>query len=256
MNLAERLRRGTRLRKLQESWEKPPRAYLDGKLGVVPTRWDNPLLLFLFVGADLLFVVMFGLYGLHVVEDAGFWLTQDRSYAESYQYLKQFWLVLLFAQLAVSQRGILYGMLSGVFCYLLLDDYLMIHEHYGQVLADALQLPDAFRLDSSDFGELVLFSIYGMIFVPAFAYSYWVSSKTIRRHAWMLFGYLMAFAFFAVVVDVIHSLQLPFLVRNAVGAVEEGGEMIVISCMLWYVYSVAYQTLNPPPNAQDSDSAS
>ena len=212
-------------------------------VNVAKARLNNPLLLLLLLAGDLFFVTMFGLLGLGIISDPGFALIHDSSYAETFQYVKLFWLVMCFTLLVYVTREKLYALFAVVFLFLLADDYLQIHERAGEALADVLHLPNAFMLNSYDFGELMVFSLYGVVFLPAFALAYRASSAATRRNAATLFEFVMALAFFAVVVDLLHALHLPYALRHSIGAVEDGGEMMAVSGMFWYVYCLANQSI-------------
>ncbi len=206
---------------------------------IATIRQNNPLLLFLLLAGDFFFIFMFGLLGLNIIRDTGFSLIHDQTYSEIYQYIKFFWLVLCFSFLIYTTREYLYGLFAVAFSFLLLDDYFQIHEYSGGVIARALNIPDTTMLEAVHFGELLVFAIYGVLFLPMFAVMYRSSSANVRRHAVVLIGFVAALAFFAVVVDLLHGLKLPFVIRHTIGAIEDGGELLVISGMFWYVYSMA-----------------
>lgn len=207
-------------------------------------RRNNPLLLALLVAGDIFFVIMFGLLGFGIIHDEGFSLIHDRTYPEIYQYIKLFWVSLCFAYLLVTHRQILYALFLALSVYILFDDYFQIHEYSGVSLALKLHIPDALMVSSYDFGELIIFAAMGCIFLPLFAYCYRISSAAIKKQAVVLLGFLFALAFFAIAVDFLHALHLPFTIRHSIGSVEDGGEMIVISGMFWYVYNLVSSSIN------------
>ena len=57
----------------------------------------------LFCGRQMLvFIVLYGLYGFKWVTDPKFGLIEDWSYGEVYQYIKEFWIMLLMVRLFFS----------------------------------------------------------------------------------------------------------------------------------------------------------
>ncbi|MEM7760563.1 MAG: hypothetical protein AAF298_20895 [Cyanobacteria bacterium P01_A01_bin.40] len=91
-------------------------------------------LLILLLAADLIFIALGIVYECGLINlsnicsslnfDSYFSLTRDRGYAEIFQYLKKYWLIILFGLLAITQNIKIYWgwlFLSG---YLLLDDAL------------------------------------------------------------------------------------------------------------------------------------
>ncbi|MBX2869559.1 MAG: hypothetical protein KTR18_12830 [Acidiferrobacterales bacterium] len=205
---------------------------------------NHPVLLLCLILSDIFFIGMFGLLGLGVVTDRGFSLIHDRTYSEIFQYLKFFWLVLCFIILLLQSRELMHGFLGIVFSYLLLDDYFEIHEHAGENIANALGFSGTSLLGATEFGELVIFALYGLVFVLGFLFCYRTAHPSTRSLSLGILKILFVFAFFAAVVDVLHSLQLPFVIRHSIGAVEDGGELLSISVLFWYVYNHADRYFN------------
>jgi hypothetical protein len=62
-------------------------------------------------------------------------------------------------------------------------------------------------------------------------------SRNFRRASVVLFILLLLFAFFAVVTDLLHVL-LPFpTLARVFDAIEDGGEMVVMSLIVWFAYA-------------------
>lgn len=180
---------------------------------------------------------MFGLLGLGVVTDMRFSIIHDRTYSEIFQYLKFFWVALCLVALLLKSRELMYGFLCIVCSYLLLDDYFEIHEHAGENIANTLGFSGTSLLGATEFGELSIFALYGLVFILGFLFCYRIAHPTTRSLSLDILKILFVFAFFAAAVDVLHSLQLPYVIRHSIGAVEDGGELLSISVLFWYVYS-------------------
>ena len=190
-------------------------------------------LLGLLIAADLGFLAMFAALAAGLTDDLGFRATYDRSYAEVFQYLKLYWIVLLMGLLA-WRRGSLLALGFGVlFGFLLVDDYASLHERWGEQIAAAWGLPAMWMLQPYDFGELIVFFSYAAITGPLLLVGYRLADARDRVLVWDLFRLLALLAVFAVGVDVLHALALPELISNLIGAFEDGGEMIVASLLVW-----------------------
>lgn len=210
------------------------------------------IVLGLLIAADLAFVALFGALAIGLTTDRGFTLTYDRSYAEVFQYVKQYWVVLLLSGMAWKRRAAIYAIFAAMFGFFLVDDYAELHERWGETIADALAIPAMWMLQPYDFGELIVFSVYGVVSFAAVAIGFLQASKNERPIVWELFQLLALVAFFAVVVDALHALSLPEVVSNSIGAVEDGGEMIVFSLILWrlLVHTAEAPTRQPAPTEQ------
>ena len=88
--------------------------------------------LLLLLTADTIFII---LHIIHTYTDylgnSNFSIQKDRGYAEIFQYIKEFCIALLLLYLAIKRRNLLYLSWSALFGYVLLDDFLKIHERAG-----------------------------------------------------------------------------------------------------------------------------
>lgn len=194
------------------------------------------LFLLLLLSADLLFIA------LHLIriftdfaQDPGYAITADRGFGEIYQLVKTFWIVVCLMWLTVGTRQFLYGAWGLLFCYVLLDDWFMIHERVGVMLAQTLQFSAMFNLRPQDFGEVAVFAAAGLSFLVMIGVSYRFSSAPARaacRHLLVLLGVLVVVG---IVFDLLNIMMWP----TFFGLLEDGGEMIVISLICWYVFSLA-----------------
>src|SRR5690606_33827015 len=113
----------------------------------LPLRSAILFLLFLLLAADAAFVL------LHVVnentslfENRMYSVDRDRGYAEFFQYVKLYWIVLTLALLLWRTRSAVYAAWVVVFGYLLLDDAAQIHERGGELIAGLWQYGEFFGL--------------------------------------------------------------------------------------------------------------
>lgn len=161
----------------------------------------------------------------------------DGGYPEIYQYLKFFWLAVLLTRLSAIRRETSYLAWALLFTYLLLDDSLQIHEHAGGLVAASLDFAPSLGLRAKDLGELAVSAMSGAILLPLLALAYKNGSVMFRRFSQdmaILFSILLLFG---VGVDMLHSaIKLGREVGFILGTLEDSGEMLAVSLMLWYVF--------------------
>lgn len=197
-------------------------------------------LLILLICTDLVFIG-FEIKYIYITGPSPFFtsmytLGHDRGYAEFFQYIKQYWIVILLGLLALNRLALIYVSWSLVFAYLLVDDAPSIHETYGLYAANVVSIKPMFGLLARDVGELLVTGVVGAaLLVPLIvAYSRCDSyEKTFSRYLVALFGFL---AFFGVLVDTVHAMSRNTALFNPLGILEDGGEMVVMSLMLWFVF--------------------
>lgn len=161
----------------------------------------------------------------------------DGGYPEIYQYLKFFWLAVLLTRLSAKRRETSYLAWALLFTYLLLDDSLAIHERIGSLIAANLNFAPPLGLRLQDLGELAVSATAGIILLPLLVLAYKNGSAMFRRFSQdmaILFSILLLFG---VGVDMLHSaIKLGREVGFILGTLEDSGEMLAVSLMLWYVF--------------------
>lgn len=193
--------------------------------------------LLLLLAIDFLFFFLHFLPLFGVLNDPLFSLEEDGGYPERYQYAKTFSIVVLLIMVSAKAKVIGYGAWAVLFLYLLLDDALSIHESFGLHVATNLDFSPAFGLRARDFGELVVTAIAATLLLTPLAAFYWRGSNAFKIVSKCLFLLLVALAFFGIFVDMLHvAIQQGWKVSFLLGALEDGGEMVVISVMVAYVF--------------------
>lgn len=195
----------------------------------------NRILLIILAG-DLFFIVMHILFILSdMVSDSSFYLAQDRGYAELYEYIQLLIIVGLFAFYSIRTKMWLYTHWMAFFTYYFLDDSLQIHETVGYWLVSILGIPSFLSLRAQDVGEIGMYGVIGLFFLSTFTTSYRVSDDSSRRFSHVLILFIAALVFFGGIFDMLSSTvfeSLPAL-RELFVIVEDGGEMAVVSFILW-----------------------
>lgn len=195
-------------------------------------------LLFLLILADLCFIFIHVLFLLELLRNPLFSIEQDFGYGEVYQYIKEYWIMVMLFIIAVKRTTIVYFTWSLLFMYLLLDDALKIHENFGITLANYWKLQPNFGLRAQDYGELSITGISFLILFLLIGIAYLFSDKKARKISRHLLILVLSVAFFGVLVDMLH-IVVPWN-KPIFGLIEDGGEMLVMSIIVWYVFALDF----------------
>lgn len=193
--------------------------------------------LMLLLAADLGFVLLHPLHIADLLDFPQLSLGKEGGYAETFQYIKEFWIVVLLIIVLIKTRLIGYAIWAFLFLYLLLDDALQIHETLGGYIVTRLGFAPSLGLRAQDFGELAVSAGVATAFLFALILPYLhstVAFKQVTRHLLLL---LFTLAFFGIIVDMLHIVFRQWKYIEALsGIVEDGGEMVVMSSIAWYVF--------------------
>lgn len=207
---------------------------------------QKPILSLLFglIFIDLI-IIGLGFYNSWIPDDQWkefYALAADDSIGELVQYFKWFAVSVLFVIITIKRSSSSFIAWAILFLYLLLDDSLSIHENVGGYLVSNISfgLPGGLRMQ--DIGELIVSGIVGSILLVIFMFAYKKSNDFFKITTHNMFFLFLALVFFGVFFDVFAVMTYS---GNATAAflfdvIEDGGEMIVGSFMLWY----AVLTLN------------
>lgn len=183
------------------------------------------------------------LYAAKSGESFWYWsVGADRGFGETFQYVKELWLVLSFAALIKLRSDWSYLSLCFLFCYLLIDDLVSIHEAVGTAIGTRLNLQFVPGLRPGDVGEVLFSTIAGIFFLLVIGCAYWFGGKTFRHVCKRVLVLLFGLAFCGIVLDAIHILvgNVAWL-SLSLEILEDGGEMLIMSVLCWYGISL----LNP-----------
>lgn len=201
--------------------------------------WQRNRVLWILLGADVVFIGLYAIYGLtEVLTDPRFGLIEDWSYGESFNYLKELSIVVLLVFMAFRRRSYAYLVWAAVFTYILADDSTQIHERMGEIFAAGLGFTAVNSWRAVDFGELLWFGLSGTVMLSGIYWGYRIGGRAEREMATMLGLLLLALAFFGVALDM-PVIRATGLLDKAWGAAEDGGEMLVLSVILWQVVTRA-----------------
>lgn len=156
------------------------------------------------------------------------------------------WSVLLLMIAGVRLRAGVLGIFAAATVYLLIDDYFMIHETFGTWFAASVMYVGPL---STHIGEVVWLALVGVLLLVSLAVAYRRSTPDLRRISVVLAGLFAALVFFGVAIDALHSpfIDMPFIDPIFI-ALEDGGEIVVMSVLAVYLVSLAFPTVRAAPS--------
>lgn len=201
-------------------------------------------LFFLLVISDLFFI------GVHCLVELGFFekyyvllsITTDQSIPEFFQYLKELWIALIMGTVFWIRKNLIYLFWAFLFFFFLIDDFAAVHEHIGSLVSKDMNMEAKFGLRPADFGELFAILIVGILFVLPLLIVFPKSDTEGKITSLVLTALVLGLVFFGVFVDLIHaaSHHLSKYLSKFLAVVEDGGEMLVMSGILWYSFNQEY----------------
>jgi hypothetical protein len=208
--------------------------------GAATERTDTiRLFLLLLLAADVAF---FGVHLVHVATPylpaRPYSIEADGGFSEWYQYVKEFWVVILAGILWRRTGNRYFAGWMLLYAYLLCDDSFSVHELAGDIAYRHLGFGPALGLRALDFGELLVNGLMGLAFLVLIGSGYRKADRNaqgISRDLTMLFVVLVAFG---VGLDTLHSVITNLSLRHVFGLLEDGGEMVTMSVTCWYMLAV------------------
>lgn len=163
-------------------------------------------------------------------------LDMDLGYAEIFQYLKFITAAILLVVLFTKERKSIYLTWGLFFLILFADDAFAFHEVYGAKFVRFFDIPAMFGLRAQDIGELAMAGLIGLFLAITILYTLvWgqKKAKKITIHFILLIGILV---FFGVGMDMLHSFLNHLPGAGILTMIEDGGEMVAGSLILWYAF--------------------
>lgn len=158
-------------------------------------------------------------------------LMQDQSLPEIVMDATALVAAVLFLLMARRSGLRSFVVLAAMLAFVALDDFFSIHEAFGAVMVTTLGLQDIGRIAAQAQGELVVFALFGLCFLPLAVWS--LKALNVRDLAvYLIYGLLFGiFVFFAAGVDLVHSAVENSILRRLLGWTEDGGEVIGIALL-------------------------
>lgn len=209
---------------------------------VTNTKIDQ--LFYLLILSDLVFILLHCLVRLGVFERYYkiLSLNIDQSMPEAFQYVKELWIVLLLILTYIKRKEAVYLIWTFLFTFFLVDDFAGIHENLGGTISQGTALIPALDFISKDMGEFLGVAIIGLIFLGVFLVVFFRSKRKDRRASVTLGFLVSALLFFGIAVDLIHAAfrGSSMVIYEFLALVEDGGEMLVMTLILWYAMNMKY----------------
>ena len=201
---------------------------------------ESDKLLIMLITVDLLFILFHILHVFHTSTgffyNPSFSLHQDRGYAEVFQYIKEYWCTILLFILAFRTKNLLFFSWSLLFGYFLVDDSFEVHETLGEQLGNSLGSLQLFGLHAHDLGELFVSGFFGLLFFIAIGVTYRTNDDDTKEFTKYLFVMLLMLLVFGVITSIFRRLSTDGTWQFLLGVLEEGGEMLVMSVMIWFIF--------------------
>jgi hypothetical protein len=200
------------------------------------------LLLVLLLSADLVFIVAHVIIGVFDPNPALCNISGICAYMNVYHLIKMFWIILLL--LYILKLTGYFGYLSWalMFTCFFIDDALWLHQKIGDRIAASLFTEYGLP---ARFFELAILAIAGLVLLAFVIWFYIRGPETFRKISVDLFIFLAALIFFGIIVDIAGAVGLGQGVINALGFVEDGGELVVYSLITWYVFLLSLRQGKP-----------
>lgn len=177
-----------------------------------------------------------------ILTHVGFLVSEERGFAELFQYGKIGFGILLLTLLAARRASLSALMWALVLMLVLLDDSLALHEQGGVYLERAMGLRSFGPLRANQVGEVIAFAGLAVCCLTAVAIGWRHADGEDRRLTRTLLVWFSALAFCAVVLDAVASFTRRSRFGGGFAVLEDGGEMIVMSFLVMSVWA----TLRPP----------
>jgi len=195
--------------------------------------------------ADCVFIV---LHLLHVYTDllprSRFSIEREAGCGEWFQYLKEAAVVLIVFAMARRNRSRLYLTWAFLFLFVLLDDTCALHERLGHVIASHGGIPPLPGMTGQDIGEVCVWLCVGTVFVVLIGIFHHRARPTAKRVSIRLFALTGLLVLFGAVVDMAHAAaeveRVPL--HTVLGTIEDGGEMLTMSLITWFVFRRYWST--------------
>jgi len=199
-------------------------------------------LLLLLLSADFVFIVLDLLYRYSsFISFEYFCLNQDRGYSEVFQYIKIFWIALLLFAVFLRTRQGIFLLLALLFGYLFVDDAFSVHGNLGLIISDRWQWQPLWGLRARDFGELFVSFTIGSVFLSLGWLLYPGSAAFAQKIGRNFVKLIILLAVFGIGADMANIISGTSLVGTMTAILDDGGEMIIMSLILGYTFS-----LTPP----------
>lgn len=198
------------------------------------------LLLLLLLGTDVAFVILHVISALSVQSRELCSTAGICASLASYQLIKLFWISVLFVIVVKATRRLEYATWIVVFLYLFLDKALQIHRTIGSAIANSF---DRYLVNSSLLQprslEIAVLAVTAAMLSGIVLLAYRCSSEAFKQASYDLLLLIMIWAFFGLFSDFAAAVTAAPLAEISADIIEDGGEMVAVSLIVWYVFLLA-----------------
>jgi hypothetical protein len=214
----------------------------------MPPYGPTVTLLVLLVAVDFIFIAVHALHAWSPWLSGGhFSMDSYNGLASIYQYIKQVWLAACLALAFLQTRAKVFVGWTLLFAFLLLDDALELHEHFGRLIAASLGLPAILGMRPADLGEISVAAAIGSVALALVAITFRRGGNEARELSADLMCLLAALALFGVFFDTLHTITYFHApsVTKFFALIEDGGEMLVVSVITAYAFDLTSNAGRP-----------
>jgi len=189
----------------------------------------------------LLLIGDFAMTVIHIIrhtslKDSAAWVARLTTCMDTYHLIKLFLVIVLFSCLLIRTRYTGFGSWIIVFTLLFIDDALLIHQSIGSKIAAWFNPRFLHSFDIPPrFFELLTLAIAATFFALIIFWVYFRSGLTFRKISQRMLLCLLALLIFGIIVDLAAVIDLGASVIFLLGFVEDSGENIAFSLIIWYV---------------------
>lgn len=204
---------------------------------MVRTETRSYRLLVVLLLADCAFILI---HLLHIYTDllprGMFSIEREAGCGEWFQYIKEGAVAMVLFVMAKRNSSGLYRVWAFLFFFLLLDDAGQLHERLGRLIARHGEIQPLLGMTRQDVGELCVSLGVGTIFMVLIGAFHRRARPVAKRISVCLLGMIVLLVLFGVAVDMVHSAALGNPMYPVLGMIEDGGEMLVMSVITWFVF--------------------
>lgn len=201
--------------------------------------------LLFFIGIDIAFILLhLSMEFTAPTVPISLSITQDGSFSEIFQYIKYGIICICLGRLALRLRSLLYTTWSCLFAYLLIDDWLTLHERGGLILSRVLNIPDTIFLRGQDFGELVITATVSLLIITSILFSHFACKEPQDRSISQALAVLLVLlaicgvGFDMLQVAVSSLFTDSTILSNIFALLEDGGELIIASLIAQFALQI------------------
>jgi hypothetical protein len=207
-------------------------------------KMGNPsasLLLVLLLSADIVFIVLHVIIGVFNPNPEFCNLTGICAYMDSYHLIKMLWIIILLLYVLKITKHYGYAAWTLMFTCFFIDDAFWLHQKFGDRIAT---LFPGFGMPAR-FYELAVLAIAGLALLALIIWLYRRGPVAFQKVSLDMSLFLATLVFFGIIVDIADTIGLGRTLVAGLQFVEDGGELVVDSLILWYVFLLALRQGKP-----------